>query len=300
MHILLAVYAACGHRAQMERELQCVACAPFLSRCRSRSRLGRKHTFPLSTPRTLSTTPPRLPVLHRLSAPRGLTVRRCAAFENLNSTDSSLRIALCDINKMGHVDKIIGRLDLPLEQLLHRRRLVGDLPLQPYELGLDGLPVSAGQWAAPGSNAESRTLLSKGGQERLKEGKRVGAAEGQHQGADGDAKANGAVRSAGPTQGGVLTVDIRVTGMYYPGEWDLMGALGMMGFQSCYATLKQGGIRTVDDLAQGGLDDARLGMLCPNMKKAKRQLFLDRLEMCRRQGFLSKEARDLSVSVSLP
>ena len=46
-----------------------------------------------------------------------------------------------------------------------------------------------------------------------------------------------------------------------------------------------------------GLDDQRLVIACPDMKRARRRLFLERLHALRAEGFLSPAARELAAAI---
>lgn len=96
-----------------------------------------------------------------------------------------------------------------------------------------------------------------------------------------------------PTDGGVLSLHVMVTGRWYEGERDFLTALGMMGFESHSAALKDAGFSTVQDFAQN-IDDAHLARVFPDMKRSRRRVFMQRLAECRRCGFLGREGRELA------
>lgn len=96
---------------------------------------------------------------------------------------------------------------------------------------------------------------------------------------------------------GMVSVDVRVEGCYYPGEKDLLQALRSVGFETCFAALRSGGIQVVDDLVVQHLDEARIAWLCPNLSAAKRRQLVERTELRRRDGFLSQNAERVARAV---
>jgi hypothetical protein len=95
----------------------------------------------------------------------------------------------------------------------------------------------------------------------------------------------------------MLSVDVRVEGCYFPGEKDLLQALRSVGFETCFAALRSGGIQAVDDLVVQHLDEARIAWLCPNLSATKRRLLVERTELRRREGFLSQNAERVARAV---
>lgn len=83
---------------------------------------------------------------------------------------------------------------------------------------------------------------------------------------------------------------------YYPGESEFLQTLRMMGFESHASMLKQAGFRTVDDLCRD-IDEAKLVLLCPNMKRFRRRLFLERLKKGRLSSFLSSETQNIASKI---
>ena len=116
-------------------------------------------------------------------------------------------------------------------------------------------------------------------------------------GAGGQTRPGGGMGGSAGGESAMLSVDVRVEGCYFPGEKDLLQALRSVGFETCFAALRSGGIQAVDDLVVQHLDEARIAWLCPNLSAAKRRLLVERTELRRREGFLSQNAERVAQAV---
>ena len=116
-------------------------------------------------------------------------------------------------------------------------------------------------------------------------------------GGGGQTRPGGGMGGSAVGASAMLSVDVRVEGCYFPGEKDLLQALRSVGFETCFAALRSGGIQAVDDLVVQHLDEARIAWLCPNLSAAKRRLLVERTELRRREGFLSQNAERVARAV---
>ncbi len=163
-----------------------------------------------------------------------------------------------DVDAAGRPAAAVGHLVLPLDGLLRARRVAGDLPLEPGPRPR-GVPAAPTAVAIGGGGGGARPAAAAPGARPWTAGEAAAAATAAAAAAAaalerGGGFLGGAAAAAAEGGGGgaagrcCVTADIRLVGRYGPGERELLAALRLLGFESAYGRLRDGGFRSVADL----------------------------------------------------